>query len=50
MYKYALYTDDDVCEFHSLKDAVAYADYLMHSCQMHSVVVEQATGKVVYSK
>ena len=49
MYRYALYTEDDVIEFHSLNDAIAYADHLMHSCQMHSVVIEQATGKVVYS-
>lgn len=49
MYRYALYAGDDVVEFHSLDDAKAYADDLMRSYQTHSVVVEQASGKVVYS-
>lgn len=48
MYRYVLYADDDVIEFDRLDDAVAYAQQLLRSCQMQTVVIEQTTGKVVY--
>ena len=48
MYRYTLYTEDDLYGFNTLTEAVAYAHYLMHQFRMHSVIVCEATGEVVY--
>jgi len=47
--RFALYTEEDsVYEFHSLKDAVAYACYLWWLRQSHTVVVDEVTHEVVF--
>lgn len=51
MYRYTLYTEDDhVFEFHSLDDAIAYAETLLRSCQMQSTIIDEVDGRSVYPK
>ena len=49
MCRFALYTEDgEIREYHSLKEAINDARYLMWLRQVHSVVVDEVNHEVVF--